>query len=76
MRRFARLGERIAAALCVTSKTCLRHDVSDAILDGEVIAADDEGRPQFYDLLRHRRVPAYMAFDLMWLDGTDLRGLC
>ena len=26
--------------------------VDDAILDGEVIAADETGRPQFYDLLR------------------------
>ena len=42
MSRFAGLSERIAASL----------DVGDAILDGEVIAADETGRPQFYDLLR------------------------
>jgi len=42
MSRFASLGGQIAASL----------DVSDAILDGEVIAADETGRPQFYDLLR------------------------
>jgi bifunctional non-homologous end joining protein LigD len=53
MSRFARLSDRIAAAL----------DVSDAILDGEVIAADETGRPQFYDLLRDTRAPAYVAFD-------------
>ena len=27
-------------------------NVYDAIIDGEVIAADETGRPQFYDLLR------------------------
>jgi bifunctional non-homologous end joining protein LigD len=65
MRRFAGLSDRIAASL----------DVSDAILDGEVITADETGRPQFYDLLRDTRAPAYVAFDLLWLNGTDLRAL-
>jgi bifunctional non-homologous end joining protein LigD len=41
MSRFRGLGEQIAAAL----------GVGDAILDSEVIAADETGRPQFYDLL-------------------------
>jgi bifunctional non-homologous end joining protein LigD len=63
MRRFVGLGEQIAASL----------DVGDAILDGEVIAIDDEGRPQFYDLLRRTRSAAYVAFDLLWLNDTDLR---
>jgi bifunctional non-homologous end joining protein LigD len=65
MSRFEGLGERIAASL----------DVSDAILDGEVIAADETGRPQFYDLLRDTRAPAYVALDLLWLNGADLRPL-
>ena len=65
MSRFTGLGDRIAAAL----------DVEDAILDGEIIAADESGRPQFYDLLRDTRAPAYVAFDLLWLNGTDLRAL-
>jgi bifunctional non-homologous end joining protein LigD len=65
MSRFARLGDRIAASL----------DVGDAILDGEVIAADETGRPQFYDLLRDMRAPAYVAFDVIWLNGIDLRAL-
>jgi ATP-dependent DNA ligase len=42
-----------------------------AVIDGEVIAADDIGRPQFYDLLRSVRAPAYVAFDLLWLNGAD-----
>src|SRR6516165_8416337 len=65
MRRFDSLGDQIAASL----------DVSDAILDGAVIAADETGRPQFYDLLRDTRAPAYVAFDVLWLNGTDLRPL-
>jgi bifunctional non-homologous end joining protein LigD len=65
MRRFAGLSDRIAAALAV----------GDAILDGEVIAADETGRPQFYDLFRDTRAAAYVAFDLLWLDDADLRPL-
>ena len=65
MHRFAGLSDRIAGAL----------DVNDAILDGEVIAADETGRPQFYDLLRDTRAPVYVAFDLLWLNGSDLRTL-
>jgi bifunctional non-homologous end joining protein LigD len=40
-----------------------------------VIAADETGRPQFYDLLRNTRTPAYVAFDVVWLNGADLRAL-
>jgi bifunctional non-homologous end joining protein LigD len=65
MRRFERLSDRIASSL----------GIADAILDGEVIATDATGRPQFFDLLRHTRAPAYVAFDLLWLNGADLRPL-
>jgi ATP-dependent DNA ligase len=46
-------------------------DVDDVLIDGEVIAADETGRPQFYELLRGTRSPCYVAFDLLWLNGTD-----
>lgn len=35
--------------------------------------ADETGRPQFYHLLRGRLAPAYVAFDLLWIDGVELR---
>jgi bifunctional non-homologous end joining protein LigD len=51
-------------------------DINETILDGEVIAADETGRLQFYDLLRRAGTPSYVAFDLLWLgDGSDLRSL-
>jgi len=31
------------------------------------------GETPFYDLLRHARAAAYVVFDLIWLDGADLR---
>ena len=61
--RFALFGAEIASVL----------EVEEAVLDGEVIVADATGRPQFYDLLRGRLAPAYVAFDLPWRDGVDLR---
>jgi len=65
MTRFDELAEQVAGLL----------DVDDAILDGEVIAPDETGRPQFYDLLRGTRSPCYVTFDLLWLNGVDLRSL-
>jgi bifunctional non-homologous end joining protein LigD len=50
-------------------------DVDEAVIDGEVIAADETGRPQFYDLLQVPRSVCYVAFDILWLDGADLRPL-
>lgn len=47
-----------------------------AVLDGEIVALDTEGRSRFE--LLHHRTPAtpvhYMAFDLLWLDGEPLIG--
>jgi len=34
---------------------------------------DANGRPQFYDLLRRRGASVFYAFDLLWLDGKDVR---
>jgi bifunctional non-homologous end joining protein LigD len=63
--RFEALGDQLAALL----------QIDEAIIDGEVIAVDETGRPQFYDLLRRAQAPAYVAFDLLWVDGADLRSL-
>jgi ATP-dependent DNA ligase len=71
--RFDALCEQVASALC--HEVVSELGVDDAIVDGEVIATDESGRPQFYDLLRRTRSPSYIAFDLLWLNGTDLRAL-
>ena len=60
--RFEALGEHVAAVL----------DVDDAIIDGEVIVADETGRPQFYELLRVPRSACYVAFDILWADRHRL----
>jgi bifunctional non-homologous end joining protein LigD len=44
-----------------------------AILDGEIVCFDREGRPRFYDLMFRRGEPAFVAFDVLALEGKDLR---
>jgi bifunctional non-homologous end joining protein LigD len=49
--------------------------VRDAILDGEIVVLDEHGVSQFNALLttKGRAAAVFYAFDLLWLDGTDLR---
>jgi bifunctional non-homologous end joining protein LigD len=49
--------------------------VTDAILDGELVCLDGEGKSRFNQLLRRRAEPAFYAFDMLWLNGKDLRQL-
>jgi bifunctional non-homologous end joining protein LigD len=50
----------------------------DAVVDGEVTALDPEGKPSFQDLQNYQRTGkgnlVYYVFDLLWLNGRDLRG--
>ena len=44
--------------------------------DGEIVCLGEGGKPQFYELLRRRTAGCvFYAFDLLWLDGRDTRGL-
>ncbi|HSK11068.1 MAG TPA: hypothetical protein VK911_15910, partial [Vicinamibacterales bacterium] len=47
----------------------------EAILDGEIVCLDAEGRSLFNPLLFCRRRPVFAVFDLLWVNGEDLRGL-
>jgi bifunctional non-homologous end joining protein LigD len=47
------------------------HDV---VVDGEVIAYDADGRHTFQSVGRADRQHAFVVFDLLVLDGADLRG--
>jgi bifunctional non-homologous end joining protein LigD len=55
-------------------------NVQDAVIDGEIVALDDKGRPSFqllqgFDMGLVRPPIAFYAFDLLRLNGEDLRGL-
>lgn len=45
----------------------------DAVLDGEIVCLDEQGRSQFNELLFRRGEPRFYAFDLLWCEGKDLR---
>lgn len=55
-------------------------DVEDAVIDGEIVAIDDKGRSSFqllqaYNLGEKRPPILFYAFDLLQLNGRDLRAL-
>jgi bifunctional non-homologous end joining protein LigD len=64
-RGFSELADWIATHLKVDS----------AIIDGEIACIDEAGRPIFRDLLFRRRKCVFVAFDLLYLNGKDLRTL-
>jgi len=49
--------------------------VKNAVLDGEIACLDERGRPNFRDLLFRQRQCIFVAFDLLYLNGKDLRVL-
>jgi bifunctional non-homologous end joining protein LigD len=48
---------------------------ADCVLDGEIVALDEAGRPKFADLMFGRRPPLFVAFDVLAHRGEDLRPL-
>ena len=48
-------------------------NAKNAILDGELVVLDRTGKARFYDLMAGRGYVVFAAFDLMWLNGRDLR---
>lgn len=44
----------------------------DTLIDGEVVAVDERGRPSFSDLQNFDRAPVFYAFDLPIMSGEDL----
>lgn len=46
-----------------------------AVLDGEVVAFDEAGRPSFGALQQHESPVTYVVFDVLELNGVDTTGL-
>jgi len=47
--------------------------VLDAIIHGEIVCLDEQGVSRFNDLLNKKKQPVFYAFDLLWLNGEDIR---
>jgi bifunctional non-homologous end joining protein LigD len=54
-------------------KNLAKLRVEDAIIDGEIICIDGNGVSQFNELFSRKGEPVLYAFDLLWLNGVDLR---
>jgi bifunctional non-homologous end joining protein LigD len=47
----------------------------EAVIDGGIVHLGPDGMPRFYDLMRRRSPQHFYAFDMLWIDGRDLRPL-
>jgi bifunctional non-homologous end joining protein LigD len=68
------LEAKFPAIATAVSKLKLRS----TILDGEVVAVDEDGIPRFQLLQRFQKQPTaptlYYVFDVLWYNGEDLTG--
>jgi bifunctional non-homologous end joining protein LigD len=64
-KRFTDLSDSIADALRGNT----------AVLDGEIVCLDAEGKSQFYSLMFRRGPARFYAFDILELNGRDFRSL-
>src|SRR5258706_13447497 len=86
VRLLSRSGENITARCPEIHAMGRALGSSEAILDGEIVALDEKGRPSFEEIQQRmgltsetvirrkmKEVPIiYMLFDLMWSDGPPL----
>src|SRR5262245_28893945 len=91
-RLFARSGAEVTAGypeLAPLAAALRAGDIDDAVLDGEIVALGEDGRPNFMALAERMHVReagrtaglattvpvTYMIFDLLRLNGTSLLGV-
>jgi bifunctional non-homologous end joining protein LigD len=74
-RFFSRNKHRLTGFRDLAEAIVKELNVESAILDGELVATDGRGRTVFAALMQRSRTVRYYSFDLMWLNGEDLRRL-
>ena len=55
------------------AKAMAKLNASDVVLDGEIVAEDEKGVPRFQLLQGGTNREKMIVFDVLWLDGEDLR---
>ncbi|HEX3583990.1 MAG TPA: DNA ligase D [Thermoanaerobaculia bacterium] len=55
------------------AKAMAKLKVSDVVFDGEIVAEDEKGVPRFQLLQGGTNGEKMIVFDVLWLDGEDLR---
>ena len=74
-RFFSRKKHKLAGYQDLREALVKEVTAESAILDGELVVVDHMGRSIFADMMKRRKLARYFAFDLIWLNGEDLRAL-
>src|ERR1051325_10526382 len=77
VRLLSRRGSDYSTRFVTVARAVKRIHAQTAVLDGEVVAVDERGRPSFQVLQNRGKLPAgyrlaYYVFDLLFLNGTIL----
>jgi bifunctional non-homologous end joining protein LigD len=78
VRLFTRNGHDCTARFAPVAEAVGRLARKQVVIDAELVASDRLDWPDFYGLTFRRYAPGDLkawAFDLLWLNGKDLRGL-
>jgi bifunctional non-homologous end joining protein LigD len=70
----SRNGLDMTATYPDVTKALARLDLSDTILDGELVSYGPNGAPSFHALQNGNGPVSYLVFDVLRLDGTDVTG--
>ena len=65
----------LAGRFPVIAQAVAKIKTGEAVLDGEIVALDEKGAPRFQLLQQGAQRELIFMFDLIWLDGRDLRQL-
>lgn len=74
VRLISRRGQDWTHAFVDVARAVAALDGRSLVLDGEVIAPDEHGVPSFQRLQNRQGPFSYVTFDVLSVDGTDLRG--
>jgi bifunctional non-homologous end joining protein LigD len=73
---WSRNGLRLEQKFPAISQAVSRLKLRSTILDGEIVAVDENGIPRFQLLQRFQKQPTapthYFVFDVLWTDGEDI----
>ncbi len=65
----------LAGRFPVIAEAVAKIKAGEAVLDGEIVALDENGAPRFQLLQQGAQRELIFMFDLIWFDGRDLRQL-
>src|SRR5262245_23014760 len=74
-RLVSRNGNTFASFRDLAAQVAASFRGIEGVLDGEIVCLDEDGCPQFEDLMFRRSELYFVAFDALWVNGEELRNL-